>query len=167
MASGTYTPAARRARREGKDLVMEVRLTREARYIGGYGQPLTAKARERGDEELGAEDDGTSLLSSGWGNGHDGAGLQVLNAEFVPVSPVLRSWYARGLMNSKPLLLCATGWHCSFIWSAEPIAAADRVCGAALRTRLCAQVGPEAETAAWTGLRGWRECHPGETRPGG
>ena len=88
--------AARRARREGRDLVMEVRLTREARYIGGYGQPLTAKARERGDEELGAENDGTSLLSSGWGNGHDGAGLQVLNAEFVPVSPALRLWYVRG-----------------------------------------------------------------------
>ncbi|KAI0691785.1 hypothetical protein C8T65DRAFT_82035 [Cerioporus squamosus] len=79
--------AARRARREGRDLVMEVRLTREARYIGGYGSPLRAREREqereRGEEELGSEDDGSSLLSSGWGNGHDGAGVEVLSAEFV------------------------------------------------------------------------------------
>ena len=93
--------AARRARREGRDLVMEVRLTREARYIGGYGQPLTAKARERGDEELGAEDDGTSLLSSGWGNGYDGAGLEVLRAEFVPVS-FIRRRTSGGIIANPP-----------------------------------------------------------------
>lgn len=77
--------AARRARREGRDLQMEVRLTREARYIGGLGAAV--RTRGSGDaEDLGSEDDGSSLLSSGWGNGHDGAGLEVLHAEFVPVS---------------------------------------------------------------------------------
>ncbi|TBU39335.1 hypothetical protein BD309DRAFT_872520 [Dichomitus squalens] len=74
---------ARKARREGNDLRIEVRLTREARYIGGFGNAL--HARERGEvvEDLGAEDDGRELLSSGWGNGHDGAGMEILNAEFV------------------------------------------------------------------------------------
>ena len=85
--------AARKARREGRDLRMEVRLTREARFVGGFGQKLRSAA-ERGvegaEEDLGPEDDGSSLMSSGWGNGHDGAGLEVLRAEFVPVSVIWR-----------------------------------------------------------------------------
>ncbi|RDX51378.1 hypothetical protein OH76DRAFT_1401702 [Lentinus brumalis] len=107
--------AARRARREGQDLVMEVRLTREARYIGGYGSPLRARERERererGEEELGSEDDGSSLLSSGWGNGHDGAGVEVLSAEFVQPG----SAHSFGLRNRSQRLLeyaerrCALG----------------------------------------------------------
>ncbi|RPD57218.1 hypothetical protein L226DRAFT_536624 [Lentinus tigrinus ALCF2SS1-7] len=107
--------AARRARREGRDLVMEVRLTREARYIGGYGSPLRARdrerERERGEEELGSEDDGSSLLSSGWGNGHDGAGLEVLSAQFVLPGTA----HSFGLRNRSQRLLeyaerrCALG----------------------------------------------------------
>ena len=82
--------AARKARREGRDLRIEVRLTREARYIGGLGQALRRPAergvQEEAEEDLGPGDDGSTLLSSGWGNGHDGAGLEVVKAEFVPVS---------------------------------------------------------------------------------
>ena len=77
--------AARKARREGRDLRVEVRLTREARFIGGLGQALRRR-QEDAEEDLGPDDDGSSLLSLGWGNGHDGAGLEVLQAEFVPVS---------------------------------------------------------------------------------
>ena len=79
---------ARKARRESRDLRIEVKLTREARFVGGFGNVLK---RERGEpvEDLGAEDDGRDLLSSGWGNGHDGAGVEILRAEFVLVRAVL------------------------------------------------------------------------------
>ncbi|KAJ3797469.1 hypothetical protein GGU11DRAFT_69604 [Lentinula aff. detonsa] len=34
----------------------------------------------------GPEDDGRSLLSAGWGVGHDGSGIEVIDAEFIPVN---------------------------------------------------------------------------------
>ncbi|OBZ73789.1 hypothetical protein A0H81_06424 [Grifola frondosa] len=69
MHAGMVTwSETRRARRARKDLKMEVRLTREARYV-------------EGEEE--SEDDGSYLMSAGWGNSHDGAGIEILWAEFV------------------------------------------------------------------------------------
>ncbi|OCH85941.1 hypothetical protein OBBRIDRAFT_762176, partial [Obba rivulosa] len=72
---------AQRAREAGRDLRVEVRVTREARFVGGPG----ARYVKRGgpDDDGGAEDDGRSLLSAGWGNAHDGAGIEILTAEFV------------------------------------------------------------------------------------
>lgn len=73
----------RQAKKEGKDLRLEVRLSREARYVGGLGAKYTGDPD--GQDRLG-DDDGRSLLSAGWGNGHDGAGVEILQAEFVKVS---------------------------------------------------------------------------------
>ncbi|KAJ2963841.1 hypothetical protein NUW54_g14262 [Trametes sanguinea] len=100
---------ARRARREGKDLRLEVRLTREARFVGGLGNPL--QVREALDEEPDGENDGSSLLSSGWGNSHDGSGIEVLQAEFVAPNTA----HSFGLRNRSQRLLeyaerrCALG----------------------------------------------------------
>ncbi|KAI0794661.1 hypothetical protein C8Q74DRAFT_1193837, partial [Fomes fomentarius] len=93
--------AARRARREGRDLRMEVRLTREARFIGGFGAGLRPRERGMEVESLGQEDDGNSLLSSGWGNGHDGAGVEVLKAVFVPAGTA----HSFGLRNRSQRML--------------------------------------------------------------
>lgn len=73
----------RAAQEDGKDLRLEIRLTREARFIGGFGE------RYRGQEprESSEEDDGRGLLSAGWGNSHEGAGIEILRAEFVKVNP--------------------------------------------------------------------------------
>ncbi|KAL1940862.1 hypothetical protein VTO73DRAFT_7903 [Trametes versicolor] len=102
--------AARRARREGKDLRLEVRLTREARFVGGLGQALRKKDAAS-DEDAEPENDGSSLLSSGWGNGHDGSGVEILNAEFVASGTA----HSFGLRNRSQRLLeyaerrCALG----------------------------------------------------------
>lgn len=74
--------ATRRARREGKDLRLELRLTKEPRYVGGLGAKYVGTPE--GQDGLG-DDDGSSLLSAGWGNSHDGSGMEILNAEFVKV----------------------------------------------------------------------------------
>ncbi|CDO69680.1 hypothetical protein BN946_scf184851.g68 [Trametes cinnabarina] len=101
---------ARRARREGKDLRLEVRLTREARFVGGLGSPLRTRDAPA-DEEPEEEDDGSSLLSSGWGNSHDGSGVEVLKAEFVTSGTA----HSFGLRNRSQRLLeyaerrCALG----------------------------------------------------------
>ncbi|KAH9893565.1 hypothetical protein C8Q73DRAFT_648035 [Cubamyces lactineus] len=101
---------ARRARRERKDLRLEVRLTREARYVGGLGSPLRMRDVEA-DEGAGSDDDGSSLLSSGWGNSHDGSGVEILKAEFVSPGTA----HAFGLRNRSQRLLeyaerrCALG----------------------------------------------------------
>ncbi|EKM50690.1 uncharacterized protein PHACADRAFT_264097 [Phanerochaete carnosa HHB-10118-sp] len=71
---------ARKAHKEGKDLRLEVRLSRESRYPGGLGSkfmgPTDGKNVQSGD-------DGSTLLSAGWGNNHDGAGVEIMRAEFV------------------------------------------------------------------------------------
>lgn len=74
--------ATRQARREGKDLRLELRLTKEPRYVGGLGARYVGTPE--GQDGLG-DDDGSSLLSAGWGNSHDGSGMEILNAEFVEV----------------------------------------------------------------------------------
>ena len=96
---------ARKARREGRDLKIEVRLTREARFIGGFGSALKARERSEPVEDLGAEDDGRELLSSGWGNGHDGAGVEILRAEFVLVR-VLFVDLAMGGLSDVDVVRC-------------------------------------------------------------
>ncbi|KAI0339675.1 hypothetical protein BDW22DRAFT_1335810 [Trametopsis cervina] len=73
--------SARAARKEGKDLKLEVRLTREARYVGGFGSHYVGGSDD--EEDFIGEDDGRTLLSAGWGNSHDGSGVEILNAEFV------------------------------------------------------------------------------------
>ncbi|CAL1714111.1 unnamed protein product [Somion occarium] len=81
-----------RAKQSGKDMKVEARLTREARFVGGYGAECVSakrkgKARGESDWEDGEDGnefgDGRDLLSAGWGNGHDGAGVEILNIEFV------------------------------------------------------------------------------------
>jgi len=114
-----------RAKRRGLDLRVVVRVTREARFVGGFGKECRStgtskksssrdKEKEKGDEEGdvvmhvsnefegGTDDDseeeramlvkagygegyddGRELLSAGWGNSHDGAGMEILKAEFV------------------------------------------------------------------------------------
>jgi hypothetical protein len=51
-------------------------------------------ADETDDEEHddGSEDDGRGLMSSGWGNTHDGAAVEIVNAQFVEVSKEIRSF---------------------------------------------------------------------------
>ncbi|GJE93875.1 hypothetical protein PsYK624_100400 [Phanerochaete sordida] len=71
---------ARKARAEGKDLRLEVRLSRESRYPGGLGSKFMGAVD---GQEVSREDDGSTLLSAGWGNSHDGAGVEILHAEFV------------------------------------------------------------------------------------
>ncbi len=77
--------STRAARREGRDLRIDVRLTREARYVGGFGSAYVGGEGEE-EEDFAGEDDGRTLLSAGWGNSHDGSGVEILNAEFVKVS---------------------------------------------------------------------------------
>lgn len=91
LHSGWITwSATRKARQDGKDLRLELRLTREARYVGGYG----AKYIGNPDGQDGpSEDDGTVLLSAGWGNGHDGAGMEILKADFVQVGSLSASYF--------------------------------------------------------------------------
>ena len=157
--------AARKARREGRDLKMEVRLTREARYIGGVGHEL--RRREIAEivgqemESLGAEDDGSSLLSSGWGNGHDGAGVEILRAEFVQVS------WACGLQVRGTADMAGTGGHCAFPRTAEPFATDARVRGAAGCVGMRSAVGQEAAKTARTVVRGWCECGAAPAGPVG
>ena len=77
--------ATRQACKESKDLRIEIRLTKEPRYVGGLGAKYVGAPE--GQAGLG-DDDGSSLLSSGWGNGHDGAGMEILSALFVKVCTV-------------------------------------------------------------------------------
>lgn len=69
----------RKAKEDKCDLKIEVRLTKEGRFIGGFGAAVP------GAES--AEDvfDGRKMLSGGWGNGHDGAGMEILAVQVVPV----------------------------------------------------------------------------------
>ncbi|KIP07127.1 hypothetical protein PHLGIDRAFT_89959, partial [Phlebiopsis gigantea 11061_1 CR5-6] len=72
--------ATRQARKEGKDLRLELRLSKEARFVGGLGAKFVGIPE--GQAGL-TDDDGSTLLSAGWGNGHDGSGMEILRAEFV------------------------------------------------------------------------------------
>ncbi|KZT67324.1 hypothetical protein DAEQUDRAFT_673475 [Daedalea quercina L-15889] len=79
----------RRAKGEGRDLRVEVKITKEARFIGGFGSPYVNGPDFAGAESAGvygSEDDGRSLLSAGWGNSHDGSGIEITSATWVRVS---------------------------------------------------------------------------------
>jgi hypothetical protein len=80
---------ARNARREGRDLKVDVRGGVEGgvgRFVGGYGEMFM----DEGDRwEVSEDDDGRKLLSNGWGSTHDGSGVEILAAKFVDVSSLL------------------------------------------------------------------------------
>jgi hypothetical protein len=50
------------------------------RYVGNVG--TAAEPSGGGDPE----DDGRGFFSAGWGNGHEGAGIEILDVSFVKVS---------------------------------------------------------------------------------
>ncbi|EED83761.1 predicted protein [Postia placenta Mad-698-R] len=82
---------ARRAKSDGRDLRLEVRITKEVRFIGGLGSHSLKLPSHSGPGgammvDGDPEDDGRTLLSAGWGNSHDGAGVEILAAELVKVS---------------------------------------------------------------------------------
>ncbi|KXN90677.1 hypothetical protein AN958_03962 [Leucoagaricus sp. SymC.cos] len=59
------------------------------RFIGGWGEKCFVHDTnaDTGDEEENSEEnDGRGLVSAGWGSGHDGSAIEVLNVEFVNVS---------------------------------------------------------------------------------
>ena len=75
---------------------VELKLTREGRFVGGFGAAYHGghpeKEKEGGLDSVNGvgenEEDGRRMLSGGWGNGHDGAGLEILAVEFIQVSLV-------------------------------------------------------------------------------
>lgn len=71
---------ARKARAEKQDLRLEVRLSRESRYPGGLGSRFMGAVD---GQDTSSDDDGSTLLSAGWGNSHDGAGVEIMRADFV------------------------------------------------------------------------------------
>ncbi|KZV70823.1 hypothetical protein PENSPDRAFT_734454 [Peniophora sp. CONT] len=87
------------ARERGADLRMEVELRGDVvRYVGGvgraYGGGLEGEEELVGKEGNGKrngyryeeeeeEDDGRGVVSAGWGNGHDGAGFEIVRAGLV------------------------------------------------------------------------------------
>jgi len=93
----------RKARREGKDLRVEVGVIRVGgrglggalgvgRFVGGPGERYWCGDGDgagvgNGGFGFGAgdDDDGRSLTSAGWGSEHDGSGIEVLAAHFVEV----------------------------------------------------------------------------------
>ena len=83
--------AMRKAKANKRSMKIEVKLSREGRFVGGFGAPYHGGhlGKERGGGLEGAhgnEEDGRRMLSGGWGNGHDGAGMEILGVEFIPVS---------------------------------------------------------------------------------
>jgi hypothetical protein len=68
------------ARRRGRDARVEVQVVPAAeRYFGNWG---SAADPGGGDDR---EDDGRGFTSAGWGNGHEGAGIEILDVAFVKV----------------------------------------------------------------------------------
>lgn len=78
----------RRAKGEGKDLRIDVKITKEVRFIGGFGSRCVNEPgfRSGGVGVYGNQNDGSSLLSASWGNSHDGAGIEIVSATWVSVS---------------------------------------------------------------------------------
>jgi hypothetical protein len=69
------------ARRRGRDARVEVQVVPAAeRYFGSMG---TAPEPGSGSDP---DDDGRGFFSAGWGNGHEGAGVEILDVLFVKVS---------------------------------------------------------------------------------
>ena len=84
----------RKAKANKMSMKIEVKLSREGRFVGGFGAPYHGgrpeKEKEGGLDGVngasGNEEDGRRMLSGGWGNGHDGAGMEILAVEFIQVS---------------------------------------------------------------------------------
>ena len=69
------------ARRRGRDARVEVQVVPAAeRYIGSIG--IAPEPGSGGDPD----DDGRGFFSAGWGNGHEGTGIEILDVAFVKVS---------------------------------------------------------------------------------
>ena len=141
---------ARRARLEGRDLRVELRVVDggHTRFVGGWGERCGAgvgvqrrQRRERGrgvvagrvsgggveeDEEDDEDNDGRGLVSAGWGTGHDGSGIEVLDAEFVEVRLPMDSL---GMLVAHVACLKAEryGERCSWTWFKESRSATTRV----------------------------------------
>ncbi len=70
----------REARRHGRDARVEVQVVPPAeRYFGSMGSG--PEPGSGGDPE----DDGRGFFSAGWGNGHEGVGIEILEVSFVKV----------------------------------------------------------------------------------
>lgn len=79
----------RRAKDEGKDLRIDVKITKEVRFIGGFGSRCVNEPGFPGGGGVGVygnPNDGSSLLSASWGNSHDGAGIEIVSATWISVS---------------------------------------------------------------------------------
>ena len=93
MHAGWFTwNGARKAREEGKDLRIEVRLVRCGagtgfrRFLGGQGERCFVREEgEGGGGDDDDDDDGRGVVSAGWGSGHDGSGIEIIKAEFIEV----------------------------------------------------------------------------------
>lgn len=69
------------ARRRGQDARVEVKVVPAAeRYFGSMG--AAPEPGSGGDPA----DDGRGFSSAGWGNGHEGAGIDILDVTFWKVS---------------------------------------------------------------------------------
>ena len=92
--------AVRKARREGKDMRIEIGVWRiggrglggavgVGRFVGGPGERYWCGEGDGLGVNEGREDDddGRTLTSAGWGSEHDGSGIEVLSAQFVAVRP--------------------------------------------------------------------------------
>ena len=74
----------REARLRGRDARVEVQVVPAAeRYIGNMGS--AAEPGGGGDHD----DDGRGFFSAGWGNGHEGAGIEILDVAFVKVGRMI------------------------------------------------------------------------------
>lgn len=97
----------RKAKANKMSMKVEVKLTREGRFVGGFGSVYhggrPGKGGEGGFDSAnvagGDGEDGRRMLSGGWGNGHDGAGLEILAVEFIQELP-----HSGGLWNRKQRL---------------------------------------------------------------
>jgi hypothetical protein len=69
------------ARRRGRDARVKVQVVPAAeRYVGSVG---TAPEPGPGGDP---EDDGREFFSAGWGNGHEGAGIEILDVDCASLS---------------------------------------------------------------------------------
>ena len=100
----------RQAKAEGKDLRIEVKITKEVRFIGGFGSRCVHEPGFSGGGGVGVygnKDDGSSLLSASWGNSHDGAGIEVVSATWVSVSVFghnTRSWFLTSAIDVRRVM---------------------------------------------------------------